>query len=164
MQMKNNPLVIVAILALSLGCNMFSGGGNASNSAVNAPQAATNSTPAAQATLKRPTRADLAGRWGVNRDTKDHVIEFREDGTGTINTGREREDAGEAGFHVDVQRRHGYVRHQEPRARHKNGRREHVQRARETDRRRRKTADRFQPLHAQPRRRYVGEEIVIRVR
>lgn len=84
MQMKNNPLVIVAILALSLGCNMFSGGGNASNSAVNAPQAATNSTPAAQATLKRPTRADLAGRWGVNRDTKDHVIEFREDGTGTI--------------------------------------------------------------------------------
>ena len=84
MQMKNNPLVIVAILALSLGCNMFSGGGNASNSAVNAPQAATNSTPAAQATLKRPTRADLGGRWGLKRDYKDHVIEFREDGTGTI--------------------------------------------------------------------------------
>ena len=84
MQMKNNPLVIVAILALSLGRNMFSGGGKASNSAANAPQTATNSTPAAQATSKRPTRADLAGRWGVNRDFKDHVIEFREDGTGTI--------------------------------------------------------------------------------
>jgi hypothetical protein len=84
MQMKNNPLVIVAILALSLGCNMFSGGGNASNSAANAPQTATNSTPAAQSTPKRPTRADLAGRWGVNRDFKDHVIEFRGDGTGTI--------------------------------------------------------------------------------
>ena len=86
--MKNNPLGIVVILALSLGCNMFSGGGNASNSAANAPQSASDSTssstPAAQATPKRPTRADLAGRWGVELDYKDNVIEFREDGTGTI--------------------------------------------------------------------------------
>src|SRR5687767_2195020 len=86
--MKNEPLAIVAILVFALGCNMFSGGGNASNSAANGPQPASNlassSTPAAQATPKRPTRADLAGRWGVERDFKDHVIEFREDGTGTI--------------------------------------------------------------------------------
>ena len=82
--MKNEPLAIGAILVFALGCNMFSGGGNASNSAANAPQTTANSTPAAQATPKRPTRADLAGRWGVNRDTKDQVIEFREDGTGTI--------------------------------------------------------------------------------
>ena len=82
--MKNNPLAIVAVLVFVSGCNMFSGGGNAANSTANAPQTAANSTPVAQATPKRPTRADLAGRWGVNRDTKDHVIEFREDGTGTI--------------------------------------------------------------------------------
>ena len=82
--MKNEPLAIGAILVFALGCYMFSGGGNASNSAANVPQAATYSTPAAQATPKRPTRADIAGRWGVERDYKDHVIEFREDGTGTI--------------------------------------------------------------------------------
>ena len=82
--MKNNPLTIVVTLVFVLGCNMFSGGGNASNSAANAPQSASNATPAAQATPKRLTRADLAGRWGVERDFKDHVIEFREDGTGTI--------------------------------------------------------------------------------
>ena len=88
--MKNNPIVIVVTLVFVLGCNMFSGGGNASNSAANGSQSASNATPgpnatpAAQATPKRPTRADLAGRWGVERDFKDHVIEFREDGTGTI--------------------------------------------------------------------------------
>ena len=82
--MKNNTLVIVVALVFVLGCNMFSGGGNASNSAANGSSSASNSTPAAQSTPKRPTRADLAGRWGVERDYKDHVIEFREDGTGTI--------------------------------------------------------------------------------
>lgn len=83
--MKNNPLAIVLSLLFVLGCNMFSGGANSSNSAANGSQTTTNTVPATQqATPKRPTRADLAGRWGVELDYKDHVIEFREDGTGTI--------------------------------------------------------------------------------
>ena len=82
--MKNDILAIFAIAILGLGCNIFSGSNNSSNLAANAPQSTSNSTPAAQATPKRPTRADFAGRWGVERDYKDHVIEFREDGTGTI--------------------------------------------------------------------------------
>ena len=82
--MKNDLLAIFAIAILGLGCNMFSGDGNSSNSSANAAQPVSNSAAASSPAPKKITRADLAGRWGVNRDFKDHVIEFREDGTGTI--------------------------------------------------------------------------------
>ena len=83
--MKNDLLAIFAITILGLGCNMFSSGGNSSNSAANMNQPVSNSAGTSSSPTPRGiTRADLAGRWGVERDFKDHVIEFREDGTGTI--------------------------------------------------------------------------------
>ena len=82
--MKNNLLGISAIVIFGLGCNMFSGDGNSSSSSANAIQPVSNSAAASSPAPKKINRADLAGRWGVNRDFKDHVIEFREDGTGTI--------------------------------------------------------------------------------
>ena len=82
--MKNDLFAIFAIAIFGLGCNMFSGGGNSSNSAANVNHSVSNSTGASSPTPKRITKADFAGRWGVERDFKDHVIEFREDGTGTI--------------------------------------------------------------------------------
>jgi hypothetical protein len=81
--MKNNLLAVFAIAIFGLGCNLFSGGGNSSNSTANASQPVSSSA-ASSPTPGKITKAGLSGRWGVNRDFKDHVIEFREDGTGTI--------------------------------------------------------------------------------
>ena len=82
--MKNDLLAIFAIAVFGLGCNLFTGGGNPSNSTANVTQPVSNSGGAASPTPKRIAKSDFAGRWGVKRDYKDHVIEFREDGTGTI--------------------------------------------------------------------------------
>lgn len=81
--MKNDLLAIFAIAIFGLGCNMFSGS-NTSNTAANASQPVSNSAAASPPTPRKITKSDLAGRWGVERDYKEHVIEFREDGTGTI--------------------------------------------------------------------------------
>ena len=82
--MKNDLLAVFVLSIFGLGCNLFSGGGNPSNSAANNTQPVSNSAGATSPTPKKTTKADFAGRWGVERDYKDHVIEFREDGTGTI--------------------------------------------------------------------------------
>jgi hypothetical protein len=82
--MKNDLLAIFAIAIFGLGCNLFSGGGNSSKPTANAAQPVSNTAAASSPTPKGIAKADFAGRWGVNRDYKDHVIEFREDGTGTI--------------------------------------------------------------------------------
>ena len=82
--MKNDLLGIFAIAIFGLGCNMFSGDGNSSNLTTNTAQPVSNTATASSPTPEGITKADLTGRWGVNRDYKDHVIEFREDGTGTI--------------------------------------------------------------------------------
>ena len=82
--MKNDLLALFAIAILGLGCNLFSSGGDAANSPANTNQAASNNVAASSPTPRKISKADLAGRWGVKRDFKDHVIEFREDGTGTI--------------------------------------------------------------------------------
>jgi hypothetical protein len=84
--MRNHPCLLLVVLVAVFGCNMFSKGG-ASNSAANtgANANATNASGSPSATTpKEITKDDYVGRWGVNRDFKDHVIELREDGTGTI--------------------------------------------------------------------------------
>jgi hypothetical protein len=83
--MKLELLAVTAVLLFVMGCNLFSGSGNnAANSVANNSRVSTNAEPAVSPTPRRPTRADFAGRWGVERDFKDHVIEFREDGSGSI--------------------------------------------------------------------------------
>jgi hypothetical protein len=83
--MRKELFGVISVLFFVLGCNFFSGGANnTANSSANNSRSASNAENAASPTPKRLTRADLAGRWSVERDMKDHVIEFREDGTGSI--------------------------------------------------------------------------------
>ena len=82
--MKKELFGVISVLFFVLGCNLFSGGANnTANSSANNSRSGSNAE-ASSPTPKLLTRDDLAGRWGVERDMKDHVIEFREDGTGSI--------------------------------------------------------------------------------
>jgi hypothetical protein len=78
--------VLVVLLFAVLGCNFFSRdqSSTVSNSNTGSTPAKSNANQIAAPTPKQPGREDYVGRWGVNRDFKDHVIELREDGTGTI--------------------------------------------------------------------------------
>jgi hypothetical protein len=79
---RNSHLLIVLVLAV-FGCNIFSSDqNNNSNSGSTPPTSSTNRSAAP--TPRQPGKEDYVGRWGVNRDFKDHVIELRSDGTGTI--------------------------------------------------------------------------------
>ena len=84
--MKRHSHVLFVLLFVVLGCNFFSKdqSNTASNSNAGSTQPASNTNHAAASTPKQPGKEDYVGRWGVNRDFKDHVIELREDGTGTI--------------------------------------------------------------------------------
>jgi hypothetical protein len=82
---RNSHLLIVLVLAI-LGCNIFSTDKNdtISNSNSGSTLPASNTNRGAVPTPTHPGKQDYVGRWGVSRDFKDHVIELREDGTGTI--------------------------------------------------------------------------------
>jgi len=82
---KNHPYLILLFLAAVLSCNVFSGNENSGTANLNQASPPANADrPSAQPTTKEFVQNDYVGRWGVERDFKDHVIELREDGTGTI--------------------------------------------------------------------------------
>lgn len=85
--MKNHPYLILLFLAAVLGCNVFSGSENSGITNLDRDSQTANANddrPSAQPTTKEFAQHDYVGRWGVKRDFKDHIIELREDGTGTI--------------------------------------------------------------------------------
>lgn len=73
-----SPYLLLVLLAAVLGCNFFSR---------NSPDIVNRNIPLSSNTGATPmeiTQDDFVGRWAVNRDLKDHFIEIRRDGTGTI--------------------------------------------------------------------------------
>ncbi len=95
--MKKIPYSLFVLVFCLVGCNLFSNSRNdttsttSSSPAAPANNSATVANTSAQTnSVKSPTsdreftKDDYVGRWMKTLSGADHIIEFREDGTGTI--------------------------------------------------------------------------------
>ena len=83
--MKNILYISMIFFIGTLGCNNFlKNAGNSTDAVEKRPTNANGGGTTASPSPKEVSKDDFVGRWHINRDFKDHYIEFRDDGTGTI--------------------------------------------------------------------------------